>query len=158
MKEQFLSLYNHIINSEDEKKMHVLGMITKEMMMHLIDTEPKLAQEYIERLESVKWCNYLTDKEADNIVAKMMPKPEMTKAVWRNKIDSHELEACDEPYYNENALYVDMCKIMSDSGEVLKKYLNVAGDNDYFDLVYHLALGELKDKDKVFDIRKYFNV
>lgn len=158
MSEKFLSLYNFIINSEDRENMRALGRVTKDMMTRLISTEPRVAQEYIERLESVKWNNYLTDTEADSITKYMTPKPEWSKSAWLNKAEQLDLELSEEPYFNENALYVEMCKIYSDNGKTIREHSGIKDEDEIFTFVYHLSLGELKDKDRVFNIRKYFNV
>ena len=41
MKEEFLKLYDYIVNSEDPEKMHVLGQVTKSMMCKFIDNYPQ---------------------------------------------------------------------------------------------------------------------
>ncbi|WP_287385842.1 hypothetical protein [Lachnospira sp.] len=58
------------------------------------------------------------------------------------------------PVYNKCALYVTMCMIDSDSSNTLKNI--VKDDNEYFRLVYSLAVDKLTDRDGVFDIRHYF--
>ena len=125
LKESFCSLYKYIINSDDEEKMHVLGQLTKEMMMRTIDSNPSLAKEYIERLESVKWCNYLTDKEAEAIVAKMQPSPLWSRSAWNEAMAKMDWMTSDEPHYNANALFVTMSMITSDSGETLAKIAGI---------------------------------
>lgn len=69
----------------------------------------------------------------------------------------------DEPYYNGEALYVTMQMICSDDGETLMSTLGMTdlnGNNrdTLFKLIYKLALNKLCDKDKMFNIRKYFNL
>ena len=49
-----------------------------------------------------------------------------------------------------------MQMIYSDSYETLSKV--VSDKNQLFDLIYHLAIDKLKDKDKMFNIRKYFGL
>ncbi len=158
MKDKFLVIYNYIINSEDEEKMHVLGKLAKEMMMRTIESNPSLAKEYIERLESVKWCNYLTDKEAETITAKMQPSPLWSRSTWNEAMDKLGWPTCNEPHYNDNALYVTMSMITSDSGDTLTKYAGINTKEKMLEVVYHLALDKLKDKDKVFNVREYFKV
>ena len=60
MKEEFLKLYDYIVNSEDPEKMHVLGRVVKSMMNRFIESYPQWAREYLDTLQAVKWCNYLT--------------------------------------------------------------------------------------------------
>lgn len=162
MKEEFKKLYDYIIQSEDEEKMRVLGQVTKDMMYRFIESSPQTAREYMDMLQSVKWCNYLTAKEADMITAEMQPKPAWNRASWSNKMQSMGLPVSEEPYYNDNALYVTMCMVTSDSGETLNRFMddhNMSAEKDaLFTLVYRLALDKLKDKDGFFSIRAYFGL
>jgi len=87
-------------------------------MYKMIENNPSLAKEYIEQLESVKWNNYLTDKEVDNILSNMSPKPYWSKTNWESMLDNKLRE--ETPYFNHNALYVTMSMISSDSGETLQ--------------------------------------
>lgn len=41
MKEEFLKLYDYIVNSEDPEKMHVLGQVVKSMMNRFIESYPQ---------------------------------------------------------------------------------------------------------------------
>ena len=163
MKEEFLKLYDYIVNSEDPKKMHVLGQVVKSMMNRFIESYPQWAREYLDILQAVKWCNYLTAKEAEQIVVNMVPKPTWNRATWENMMRTLNLPLQDEPYYNSEALYTTMQMICSDDGETLKNMLGITGTNTenqetFFKLVYKLALNRLCDKDKMFNIRKYFNL
>lgn len=162
MKEEFKNLYDYIIHSEDEEKMHVLGKVTKSMMHKFIDNYPQQAREYLDMLQSVKWHNYLTDSEADRIVSEMMPKPSWTRTVWEGMMGKFGYQLCEEPCYNKNALFVTMCMISSDSSDTIMNMLSASGvemDRErMFDFIYHLALDKLKDKDKVYDIRNYFKL
>ena len=82
MKEEFKELYDYIIHSNDEEKMHVLGKVTKDMMCKFIESYPQQAREYLDMLQSVKWHNYVTAREAESVIAEMKPKPMWTRAVW----------------------------------------------------------------------------
>lgn len=159
MKEEFKELYDYIIHSNDEEKMHVLGKVTKDMMCKMIDNYPQQAREYLDMLQSVKWHNYVTTKEAESIIANMKPKPNWTKATWENAMRGYGLSTSEEPYYNDNALYLTMCMVLSDSGETITNLLGAnASTENVFKAVYHFALDKLKDKDGVFDIRWYFDL
>lgn len=161
MKEEFRELYDYIIHSNDEEKMHVLGQVTKDMMCKFIDNHPQQAREYLDMLQSVKWNNYLTAKESDAIITEMLPKPLWNRTTWDSVMASMSYPTNEEPYYNDNALYVTMCMITSDSGNTLTTFLNSNGiqsKDAMFKLVYSLALDKLKDKDGFFCIRSYFGI
>lgn len=162
MENEFKELYNFIICSNDEDKMHVLGDITKEMMHNVIQSNPQQAREYLDKLSSVKWCNFLTSKEADEIVSKMTPAPNMNRTSWLNAMSSLDYIKSEMPYYNDNALYVTMCMIMSDSGKTIQNCFDqIAANMDnltVFKFIHKLALDKLKDEDGVFNIRSYFKI
>ena len=163
MKEEFLKLYDHIVNSEDPEKMHVLGQVVKSVMNRFIESYPQWAREYLDTLQAVKWCNYLTTKEAEQIVANMQPKPLWNRTAWEGMMTNLGLPMQDEPHYNQEALYVTMQMICSDDAETLMRYLGMQDLNNgnretLFKLVYKLALNKLCDKDKMFNIREYFKL
>ena len=62
---------------------------------------------------------------------------------------------------NKCALYVEMSKIYSDFGDNIAEMLGkplAPTDKDIIAACYKMALKTLKDKDGIYDIRKYFNV
>ena len=162
MKEEFLKLYDYIINSENPEKMHVLGQVVKSMMNRFIESYPQWAREYLDTLQAVKWCNYVTQKEAELIVSNMVPKPVWTRTAWEGMMTNLGYPWEDEPHYNSEALYVTMQMICSDSGDTLMDIMGIQdlnGNRDkFFKAVYKLALNKLTDKDKMFNIRRYFNL
>lgn len=155
MKKEFNALYDMMAHSEKVEFMHVFGMVHKEMMDWFIQNKPELAQEWLDKLESIRWKNYLTPKEAEKIVANMEPKALWTKEQWKAAMTQHGFDLDKEPCYNSCALFVTMEMIMSDSSETLKKFV---AEDKLFDAVYELSVDKLTDKDHVFSIRKYFGV
>lgn len=153
MKNEFLALYDMMANSHKIEFMHTFGMVHKEMMDWMIANKPELAQEWLEKLASIKWNNYLTPKEADKVVAGMNPKAPWPKDQWKATMEQNGYPMSKEPYYNKCALYATMNMIMSDSGDTLKKYVE---DANLFKVVYELAIDKLTDRDNVFNIRRYF--
>ena len=164
MEEEFLELYAYIVESKDRKNMQILGQMTKSMMMNIIKAHPQWAREYLDVLQAVKWNNYLTRKEADQIVANMVPRPMWTTySAWEQKIVNVGLPQQEEPFYNKEALYVTMSMICSDSCETIMNIMGLADiDNTnhdrFFKAIYRLAIDKLTDRDKVFNIRSYFKL
>ena len=155
MRNEFYDLYNMMANSKKVSYMHTFGVVHKEMMEWMIANKPELAQEWLSKLESIKWKNYLSPKEADDIIAKMEPAAPWSREQWRQAMEDHGYDLEEEPYYNRCALYVAMNMIMGDSSDTLKKYI---GDSDLFEVVYDLALDKLLDIDGNFSIRLYFDL
>ena len=142
-------------NSDEVSHMRTFGNVHKEMMEWMIANRPEAAQEWIEKLESIRWKNYLTPKEADTIVNNMIPKAPWSRDQWKAAIEQNGYELEKEPCYNSCALYVAMNMIMSDSSHTIAKYVD---NGDLFKIVHDLAVDKLTDKDEAFNIRKYFNL
>jgi len=160
LKKKFDELYSHIISSRDTGKMKMLGWVMRAMMDQMIEAHPQLAEEYINVLESVRWDNYLTEREAETIVKAMSPAPKWTRQQWEKHMEQSSEDMERYPCYNKCSLYVTMCMIDSDDGETIAKMMGKDGvatnDMDYFAMVHQFALNKLKDHDGVFNIRRYF--
>lgn len=155
MKQEFSALYNLMAGQQNVAFMHIFGQVHKEMMDWFIANKPELAQEWLDKLESIRWKNYLTKTEAEKIVASMEPKAPWSRDQWKQAMTEHGFDMEHEPCYNRCALYATMNMLMSDSGDTLAKY--VEKDN-LFKAVHDLAVDKLTDKDGVFSIRAYFGL
>lgn len=155
MRNEFRSLYNMMAESEDISNMHTFGNVHKEMMDWFIQNKPDLAQEWLGKLDSIRWNNFLTQQEAENIVAKMEPEAPWNMETWKQAMNAHGYETEDDPYYNLCSLWVTMNMIMSDSSETIAKYVP---SDKMFDFVYELAVDKLTDSDGVFAVRSYFSL
>lgn len=141
--------------SRDPKNMKAFGSVMSEMMIWLIANKSREAQSWIEKLESIKWRNYLTPSEAEDIVAAMEPKAPWSREQWAQAMSNAGFDMEEWPYYNRCALWTTMCMIMSDSSNSIKQYVPA---DKLFTFVHALALDKLKDKDKRFSIRDYFGL
>lgn len=155
MRQEFKALYDMMANSNDVAFMRVFGEVHKEMMDWFIQNKQELALEWLEKLEGIRWKNYLTRREAENIVSRMKPASPWSRDQWKQAMTQHNFSLEQEPFYNRCALWVAMSMIMSDSSETLAKYIDNA---DLFSLVHDLAVDKLTDKDHVFNIRTYFGL
>ena len=159
MKQEFLELYDMMANQHDVKYMRVFGDVHKEMMDWFIANKPELAQEWLDKLEAIKWHQYLTPKEAEKIVAGMDPAGPWSRDTWKKAMESFGLPMEDAPYYNSCAIWVEMNKIYSDFGAEIAALIGKPlspTDKDIISACYRLALKNLRDKDGVYEIRKYF--
>ncbi|MBP5425121.1 MAG: hypothetical protein J6Y33_03495 [Prevotella sp.] len=159
MKERYDALYDYMAQSRDPKNMKAFGCVMTEMMDWLVDNKPDVAEEMIDKLEAVRWHQYLTPKEAERIVAGMDPKAPWSRDAWKGAMESFGLPLEDAPYYNRCALWTEMNKIYSDFGEEIAALLGrplSPSDGDIIGACYKMALKNLKDKDGMYDIRKYF--
>lgn len=155
MRQEFNALYNMMASSDKVENMHVFGQVQKEMFEWFVQNKPAEAEEFLNKLESIRWKNYLTPREAERIVGDMVPSAPWSREQWKSAMEKHGYELEYEPCYNRCALWVTMNMIMSDSSETLAKYI----DRDkIFDIVYALAVDKLRDKDGKFNIRAYFGL
>ena len=161
MKQEFASLYDLMANQRDVKYMHVFGQVHKEMMDWFIANKPDLAQEWLDKLEAIKWNQYLTPKEAESIVSKMDPSAPWKRDVWKSTMESFGLPLEEQPAYNRCALWVEMNKMYSDFGDEIAALLGkplTPTDKDIITACYKMALKTLRDKDGVYNIRSYFGL
>lgn len=155
MRDKYRELFDKMAAGTNVEKMKLFGRVMSDMMEDLIETQPEKAEEYLEKLEAVKWRNYLTQKEAEKILAGMEPAAPWSYEQWKKAIEQYGYAMMEWPYYNSLAMWVVMCMIMSDSGTTIQKYVS---SGNVFGFVHDVAMDKLKDKDEVFSIRKYFSL
>ena len=153
LKEKYQELHDKMVAGRNVENMKLFGTVMSNIMGDLIESDPEKAAEYIAQLEAVKWKNYLTEREAEDIVSNMEPAAPWKKETWKQALNECGCKSEEWPHYNEDALYVTMNMIMSDSGATIAKYVN---NGNMFRFVYDIAVDKLKDIDDVFRIRKYF--
>jgi hypothetical protein len=162
MRKEFNALYNVMANSNEVKYMHIFGQVYKEIMEWLIANRPTEAQEWIWKLESIRWKNYLTSKEAETIISKMEPSARWSKDTWKRAMESLGLPMEETPCYNACSLWVEMNKVYSDSAASIAKIMGVpvgsVKDEDMVRATHALAVDNLKDEDGVYSIRHYFRL
>lgn len=155
MRNEFYALYEMMADSNNVAYMRIFGDVHKEMMDWFIQNKPELAHEWVYKLESIRWRNYLTPREAEKIVSGMEPKAPWSKEQWKSAMEQHGLPLEKEPFYNRCAMWVTMNMIMSDSSETLGKFVD---EENMFHLVHDLAVDKLTDKDGVFNVKRYFGM
>ena len=162
LREKYYELYDYMAQSKDPKNMKAFGHVMTEMMEAMLQKMPAEAEEMIEKLDAIKWKQFLTPKEAETIVSKMNPKAPWSREVWNNAMDSLGLVKEESPYYNRCALWAEMNKQYSDQGETVAELLGMPltqiPAEKIVPAMNKMALNLLKDKDGVYDIRKYFGL
>ena len=162
MEQQFLARYDSIIQSGDTRQMERLGAMVKRVMGWMFKYEPQVAAQALALLDedtTTDYANRLTEQEARNIVAQMVPQPAWTMQGLTASLQSMGLPGDVPPHFNLYALLTTMLMIQSDEGESLKDAIH-ANDRDerLLRLVYKLAVNRLEDQDGKFNIRKYFGL
>lgn len=161
LKDRYTALYDYMSESRDPKNMKIFGSVMTTMMDYLIQSKPDVAEDMIDKLESIKWKQYLTPKEAQKIVDGMDPKAPWSRDQWKAAMESFGLPLEEPPYFNRCALWTEMSKMYSDFGDEIATLIGkplTPTDKDIISACYKMALKTLKDKDGVYDIRRYFSV
>jgi hypothetical protein len=161
IKQKFEALYNTMATSNEPKYMSIFGETIKAMLDDMIAVKPELAREYVEKLEAIEWNNYLTKKEAMEIVEGMSPSSNWSADAWLDCMEKAELCMEEKPYYNDYALFVAMNQVISDHGNTLALVMGKESEsevepNELIRIAYKMAIDLLKDKDNRYNIRRYF--
>lgn len=162
MRNEFHELYDMMAASQKVEYMYTFGCVLKDMMEWMIQNKPEMAEDYIGKLESIRWKNYLTPKEAERIVSQMSPKAPWSRDVWRQAMEAYGLTKEYEPYYNSCALWVTMNKVYSNSAETIARIMGMepgaVPQDKMVKAVYGLALDELCDADSKVSIRHAYGI
>lgn len=161
MLEKFDKLYQKMSTSDNVEHMKLFGHVMREAIEEVCDFQPERAEEMIDKLCAINWHNYMTQREAEAIVSNMAPKAKWSFDQIERTLESENISMSEEPYYNKWALWTEISKLYSDSGKTLMEFLQKVGrasDSELLLLLYGLAIDNLKDKDGVYNIRKYFGL
>ncbi len=162
MRQKWEELYAIMESSKNPKNMILFGEVMKLMMERSINYDQMFAATMLEKLCAVKWKNYVTADEADAVVLKMDPQPGWSREQWMKLMERFSLPLEETPYYNQWALYLTMCMKVSDSKATMARLMGKLPTELTADEVatgaHMLAMDVLKDKDGVFDLRRYFSL
>lgn len=162
LQERYTTLYNYMAESKNPSYMMVFGEVMTEMMNWLIYNKPEAAEQWIEKLDRIRWENYLTVEEAEKIVGEMEPVAPWTRDVWKRAMESRGIALEQAPYYNRCALWTEMNKVYSDSASSIAMIMGVPVGNvsteDMIRATHALAVDNLTDQDGKYNIRSYFRL
>ena len=158
---KYKMLYDQMASSNEPRYMQVFGSVMNEMMAWMIKNEPTAAEQWIEKLCSIRWKQYLTKAEATKIVQKMQPSAPWDFDTWLKAMNSLGLETEREYVFNEYALWAWMNAVYSDQADVLSQYafekpLSEVSVEKLVTLIHAMAVSNLTDLDGKFNIRIYF--
>lgn len=160
--EEYDSLYQRMATSGKPEYMKVFGSVMNDMMGWMIANKPDLAKEWVDRLQSIKWDNYLTESEAESIVSKMKPSAPWSRETWRSAMQSIGIPTEEKPFYNPCAMWVVMNMVYSDHGhsiaDIAGKPLSEMPTEAIVRAVHSMAEDLLCDEDRRFNVRRYFDV
>lgn len=156
--EKYDELYAIMANSGDPAKMHIFGEAEKWAFEQMNRTNPDMAKKWLDRIEAVKWDNYLCEASAMSIVSKFVNQDGTQGAKWNYQQVMDAVRAAggnesEQPYYNSWALFVVMNWIASNSWKTLS---TLTTEDKMPGVVYALALDYLKDPDEPHFIQRYW--
>jgi outer membrane receptor for ferrienterochelin and colicin len=156
--EKYDELYAIMANSGDPAKMHIFGEAEKWAFEQMNRTNPDMAKKWLDRIEAVKWDNYLCEASAMAIVSKFVNQDGTMGAKWNYQQVMDAVRAAggnesEQPYYNSWALFVVMNWIASNSWKTLS---TLTTEDKMPGVVYALALDYLKDPDEPHFIQRYW--
>lgn len=160
IRERYLELYEDMAKSGMPEKMKTFGESAKWAFDRLHERDPKLAEQWVEKLEAMNWHNYLSKAEANDIVARFINQDNSRGAHWgydvfKGAVESLGGNMAEAPYYNCYALWVVTNMLYSDHYNSASEYVPKEDMPKYF---YLMAVEKLKDKDRPRFVRDYFGV
>lgn len=161
MKERYRELYRKMASSKDVEKMQAFGRAENWVFDMLTDRHPDLARKWLDKLEASEWNNYLSEQEANEIVASLRGQDGRAGAHWSmqtffNAVEGLGGEVERPPYYNKYALWATANMLYSDHAGSARKYIGEESKMPaYF---YDLAVEQLTDPDRPHFVREYFKL
>ena len=162
LRQHYRMLYDYMAASKRPEYMKAFGRVMTEMFDWLSENKREAAEEWLMKLESIRWDNYLTKSEAEMLVADMQPKAPWNMEAWKNAMVAQELPLEENPCYNMYSLWVEMNKQYSDSARtiaaIMGRELGDIPTEEMVNATHLLATDLLKDEDGRYDIRRYFRL
>lgn len=160
IRERYLELFEDMAKSGMPEKMKIFGETEKWAFGKMLETSPKTAEQWVDKLEAMNWNNYLSKAEADEIVAKFINQDNSRGAHWgydvfKGAVESFGGKTYEAPFYNCYALWVVANMLYSDHYNSASEYVPKEDMPKYF---YSMAVEKLKDKDRPRFVRNYFGV
>ena len=90
--DKYKKLYQHMETSGQVSHMKTFGNVMNSMMYWMIENKPECAEIYIESLCAVKWEQYLTKTEAQEITSSMSPSYAWDFDSWHKTMNNLNLE------------------------------------------------------------------
>lgn len=161
LRNRYNELYELMAASKNPKNMLLFGEVMTEMMDWLIDNKPAIAQQCIDKLEAIKWKQYLSKDEAQDTIDKMDPQAPWDWQTWENAMQQMGLETERDGIFNRYALWTVMNAKYSDHAMTLAEKvwmlpLRQVPADKLVPAIHALAVDSLTDKDGKYNVRKYF--
>jgi len=161
---EMLEKYESIIEKiETDKQEEMFYSVSKDMYIHFCENHPELAKKYLDKLDGMRYRNFVTQEEASKIVSCMKP-----SAVWSHdklyqKLEELDLEYEGDELFNYCSLWVVMNSVYSDHASTLAHAMGVKTISEcdmetMVQVCYDFAIDLLTDEDERYNIRDYFKL
>lgn len=155
-----MDLYDTMATSADSAKMHIFGEVDKWAFRKCAEKDPVMAEKWVEKLEPIRWHNFLSRDEANEVVSDLVSAdgakgPQWNYEVFKNAIESIGGKMMDEPFYNCYALWATANMLYSDHKASVMAYVPRDMHVKFF---YAQAVEKLKDVDRPHFVREYFDL
>lgn len=153
-------LYEEMAGGSKVEKMKVFGNAEKWLFEKIAESHPDIAQEWLDKLESSVWNNYVSQKEYEGVCDTIENLDGSRGCHWSyNEVMSaiHGLDGVveDAPCYNTYALALTMNMLYSDHSESVRSYVR---EEDILPFYYAMSIDKLKDPDRANFVRPYFGL
>lgn len=160
MMQRYEELYAMMATSGDPAKMQVFGEAERWAFGKMSEKDPAMAQVWLDKLEPVMWNNYLSKREAEEVVTKFENADGTTGAHWNydtvcSAVEGLGAKMCDEPFFNGYALFAVMNMLYSDHSKSVEAFVPKEEQVKFY---YAMAVEKLKDPDRKNFVREYFEV
>lgn len=159
--EKFDRLYDKMSRSKDVNDMRLFGRVLREAMEYIAASRSEKAEGLLEQLCAIEWNNYLTKKEAEEIVNGMAPAAKWSEEQMVRGLEEMGLAVEEEGSFNKHALWAVVSMRYSDDGRTIAEHIfknDAPDDLAMLRMCYYLALDVLEDEDGVFNVRRYFGL
>lgn len=168
MKSRFHQIYEKMASSQDIANMEVFGRSAEHIFTKYVTVYPAMGKEWLDMLESIMWCNFLSVEQAKSIADRLVNQdgskgPHWSMDTFFAVVPRLGGKVEDEPHYNRNALWLVANAHYSDfavSTALDMGYKSVAEvpDEKMALSMYRKAVESLKDIDRRHYIRDYYHV
>lgn len=165
---KFHQIYEKMASSHDVEDMRIFGESAAKMYEKIATMSPNTAREWLEHLEPIMWCNYLSLEKAKTIAAALVNQdgakgPHWPMEVFFNAVEKLGGTIEDEPAYNRYALWLVANAHYSDFAvstamDMGYKSVAEAPDEKMALSMYRKAIESLKDVDRKHYIRDYYHL
>jgi len=161
---EMLEKYESIVEKiETDKQEEMFYSVSKDMFVHFCESHPDLAKKYLDKLEGMKYRQFVCYDEACKIVSSMQPAAKWSHDKLLELLEELELDEKEDCNFNYCALWVVMSSVYSDHATTIAHAVGVktaaeVQDDVMVNICYDMSIDLLNDRDCRYDVRNYFDL